>query len=221
MIKTLIRLTTISLAVSALYIYPSHAKSPSVIDNTYLKVGIGAMKFSTFKETENGFGYIKKAPKTNPIYNIGVGYKFNDSVRTDLNLQYSEVKYKAAIGPNVMKQNIKTIAAFVNGYYDINFDKALVPYLTAGFGIGKNNVGNLKEINSQDREGKNTTNFIWNIGFGARYKLNKTFTVDLGYRYMDLGKTKTDNSKEFPEWDMGGKQKIKGHQIIGSLAFNL
>jgi opacity protein-like surface antigen len=151
------------------------------------------------------------------------GYRFNDNIRTDLNLQYSELKYKLVTGPNVKKQNIKTMAAFVNGYYDINFHESIVPYITAGIGVGRNNAGDLKETGVDDedkRKGKTTTNFIWNIGAGAQYKLNKNFALDLGYKYMGLGKTKTNASSESPKLYRGGKQNIRAHQVMGSLIYS-
>ena len=217
MIKKIIKFATVSLAVSAIYIGTSNAKSTSMLDNVYLKAGVGAMKFNKFKETG---GYSKrKAPKVGPAYNIGIGYRFNESIRTDLNLQYSELKYKDTV--DKLKQNVKTMAAFINGYYDINFHESIVPYITAGIGVGRNDAGDLKELAvTKDRKGKTTTNFIWNIGAGAQYRINKNFAADLGYRYMDLGKTKTDTYKVGTLKYEGGKQNIRCHQVIGSLIYN-
>lgn len=212
--RNLIRVITFfNLSCSMLYM---GAQASSTFDRIYLKAGAGAMKFNKFKETGGDVdGYNKKAPKTSPIYNIGIGYRFSDAIRTDLNLQYAKLKYKA----DELKQNIKTTAAFVNGYYDINFHESIVPYLTAGVGIGKNKPGNLKEKGTLTRKGKATTNFIWNVGAGAQYNINKNFAIDLGYRYVDLGKAKTNDSSDPDLW-VGGKQKIKGHQVIGALVYN-
>ena len=211
--RNLIRAVTFfNLICSMLYI---SAQASSVINKVYLKAGVGAMKFSKFKETGDGKGYRKKAPRTSPLYNIGIGYKFSNAIRADLNLQSTKVKYKT----DRLKQNVKTTAAFINGYYDINFHETIVPYLTAGVGIGSNKPCNLKEKAANTRKGKATTNFIWNVGLGAQYNVSKNFGLDLGYRYMDLGKVKTNDSN-LPNFWKGGKQKIRGHQVIGSLIYN-
>jgi opacity protein-like surface antigen len=181
-------------------------------NNIYIKAGAGAMFYEKFKAIE--FGYFKKAPKTTPAYNIGIGYRINDSVRTDLNLQYAGVRYKA----NYLRQNIKTTAAFVNGYYDINSNKHIVPYLTLGIGVGNNRAGYLKTDEEPLRKGRDITNFVWNLGAGAMFKANKNFALDLGYKYMDLGHTKTNDGKSLS--DRGGKQRIRSHQILGSLIYN-
>lgn len=183
-----------------------------------MKAGAGVMRFEKFRRTPHG--YIKKTPKASPVYNVGIGYRFSDKARADLNLQYSKVKYKATHDITKLKQNIKTTAAFVNGYYDIDFHKSIVPYLTAGIGIVSNKSGDLEQVGViESRKGKATTNFIWNIGVGAQYNVNKNFALDLGYRYMDLGSAKVNDS-EIAWLYKGGKQKIRGHQVIGSLVYN-
>ena len=96
----------------------------------------------------------------------------------------------------------------------------IVPYLTAGIGIVSNKSGDLEQVGViESRKGKAKTNFIWNIGVGAQYNVNKNFALDLGYRYMDLGFSKVNDS-EIAWLYKGGKQKIRGHQVIGSLVYN-
>jgi opacity protein-like surface antigen len=189
-----------------------YLKTKPYIRNTYVKLGAGAMFYEKFKHTYSG--YIKKAPKTTPAYNIGIGYRINDSVRTDLNFQYAEVRYKA----DYLRQAIKTKAAFVNGYYDINSYKMAVPYLTAGLGIGSNNAGYLKTDGEALCKGRNKTNFVWNIGAGAMFKANNNFALDIGYKYMNLGHTKTNDGKS--AYDRAGKQTIRSHQVLGSLIYS-
>jgi opacity protein-like surface antigen len=134
-------------------------------------------------------------------------------VRTDLNFQFTEVRYKA----NDLMQTIKTKAAFVNGYYDINSNKNIVPYLTLSIGIGNNCAGSLKRRDDAVGDGKERTNFIWNIGAGAMFKPNKNLALDIGYKYMNLGHTKTSDRAAT---EKGGRQRISGHQIMGSLIYN-
>jgi opacity protein-like surface antigen len=181
-------------------------------NNVYIKAGVGAMFYEKFKATR--FGYEKKAPRTAPVYNLAIGYRINDAVRTDLNFQYAEVRYKTSD----LRQIIKTKAAFVNGYYDINYYKTIIPYLTAGLGIGSNNAGYLITKGEAQCRGKERTNLVWNIGAGGMLKANNNFAIDLGYRYMNLGRAKTDNGEVV--FYRGGKQNIRAHQVIGSLIYN-
>ena len=218
MLRIITKLAGVTIAFSVLYIGSSTAKTMDLLDNVYLKAGAGVAQFNKFKETEDG--YRKKSLKASPVYNIGIGYRFSDAIRADLNFQYAEAKYRNKT-EGVLRnqsQNIKTTAAFVNGYYDINFHESVVPYLTAGVGVGANKSSNLKQRTCPKRKGKDELNFIWNVGVGAQYNINKNFAFDLGYRYMHLGVEKTNDSES--EHFKGGKQKIRGHKIIGSLVYN-
>ena len=211
--SSLTKVASLSL-LCAVFCVESEAKS--ILDKMYVKAGAGAMYFEKFKATETKIasGYKKKAPKRIcPILNIGVGYRINNSVRADINLQYTKINYKATD----IKQSIRTTSTFVNGYYDFKFHDKIVPYLTAGIGIGINKAGELQETYFQQRKGKNKTNLIWNIGAGAQYIINECFAIDLWYRYMDLGLIKTDDESALA---LGGKQKLRGHQVIGSLIYN-
>lgn len=185
----------------------------SYLRNIYIKLGAGAMYYHKFKYRK--WGYAEKRPKIAPIYIIGIGRKINDSVRTDLNFQFANLHYKA----NYLSQIIKTRSAFVNGYYDINHHNNIIPYITAGIGIGSNKGGYLKRYGEPTNKGKDVTNFIWNVGVGAVLKSDKNFGLDLGYRYMHLGHTKTNDSRD-DIFDKGGKQVMRGHQVLGSLTYH-
>jgi opacity protein-like surface antigen len=224
MIQNTLKLTSTCLVAAFLCAAISNPTDATVLDKVYLKAGIGGMVYNKFKTTgEENEGYHKKASKTSPIYNFGVGYRFTDSIRADLNIQYASIKYRVGLEDGgYSKQNIKTISSFVNGYYDINFHKNIVPYLTAGVGFGRNKLGNLiigDEDGAEDTGiGKTKTNFVWNVGLGTMFKFNKNFALDFGYRYMDFGTTKTNNGPGLD--NAGGKQKLRGHQVLSSLIFS-
>ena len=120
----------------------------------------------------------------------------------------------------------------LNGYYDIylgnligsnnkkestSIIKNIVPYVTAGLGAGVNRTTDLNDVpNNIKWNGKNKTNFTWNVGAGIKLNLTKRFSLDFGYRYLDLGEahTKDDATLTKPE-----VQKIRAHKIIGSIIY--
>jgi len=180
-------------------------------NEVYIKAGAGIPFYNRF--TFIKFRNAKKSPKTTPVYNIGLGYRINDAARADLNFQYAEIRYKT----KDIRQNIRTNAAFLNGYYDINSYKNVMPYLTAGVGIGENRAGTLRVGNSTYK-GKDITNFVWNVGAGAIFKSNKNWAFDLGYKYMDLGHTKNENLSR-PS-GKAARQAIRNHQVLGALIYS-
>ncbi|NRA73390.1 MAG: porin family protein [Rickettsiales bacterium] len=200
-------------------------------DKFYIRGDIGAfIPANKFKSKSDDDAYITKKLKNTAVYNIGIGYKITDNIRSDLNLSYRKFKYKASeyvSGVNTTantSQNIKSYSVFLNGYYDfININKIFKPYLTAGIGYGKNKTKNLKEVATGDvnatdnHAGASKNNFIWNAGFGTRFIVNKTFHFDLSYKYVDLGKTKMKAKVA----NTPSSQKIKAHEITGGIIINL
>jgi len=203
--------------ISTLLYAGTSAASP--LENVYLKAGAGGMIYRKFKETgDDNDGYVKKAPKTSPVYNIGLGYRFCDSLRADLNLQYAKIKYKASDREIVnLRQSFTSIAGFFNGYYDIKLHDKIIPYLTAGIGVGHNKASDLKEDDILPRKAKNKTSFIWNVGGGVAYNLNKNYALDIAYRYVDLG---TVTTKDIDIVCYGGRQSFRAHQLMGSIIYN-
>jgi opacity protein-like surface antigen len=218
MIKTIVKGLSISLLCSTLY---ANAGSKNNSNNLYVRAGTG-LSFDNARFRRSS-PFDNKAPRPFPTFHIGVGYKVNDSLRTDLTLQYAEVRYRAvgtkSTGTRVIiKQTTRTYAAFINGYYSANCGK-IDPYLTAGIGVGHNRTENVRI----DRvvvlpRGTSRTNFIWNVGAGVQFKANKNFALDLGYRYIDLGTARTLAGGR-TAFNHNFRNKIRGHNVIGSLIY--
>jgi len=112
----------------------------------------------------------------------------------------------------------------LNGYYDINLNRTVAPYLTIGIGVGGNkskDVLDTRESAVEILKGKTVTNFIWNTGVGIKFNLNKYSAIDFGYKYVHLGKTKTKNLGNSIFDPKGGSQTIRAHQIMCSIIFQL
>ncbi|NRA73639.1 MAG: porin family protein [Rickettsiales bacterium] len=195
-----------------------------VFRRVYLKFGSSIIRYKPFKGEG---GYDKGSPKEVSSYNIGIGYKFTNAIKTDVNLLFNVAEYKSTtdIGYAIVniKQRIRMISSFINGYYDVALSKYIIPYLTAGVGVGKNKAGDLKWFIKdfgfeESFKGRTVTNLIWNVGIGIKYSLSKDFVLDLGYRYMDLGNISTNDSSALEI--RGVKQKMRGYQILGSLIYN-
>ncbi len=171
--------------------------------------------------------YEKKSPAVAPIYFAGVGYKYTNSIRGELDLQYGETRYKFGATTNDVRrtiaQRIRTTALVLNGYYEINFS-SIVPYLTAGIGVGHNKAGKLietiiipgEETDVTNNPGKDKTNFIWNAGVGVKFDVIKNLALDVGYRWAHFGKVSTYSI----DAAMKRTQKLRAHQVVGALIYN-
>jgi len=92
---------------------------------------------------------------------------------------------------------------FINGYFDFHNSSPVTPYVGLGLGLARVSAevsaGASNLVVSPDPavditlSGSTTkTNFAWNIGAGAAWKITDNMALDLGYRYADFGKVNPD-----------------------------
>lgn len=114
---------------------------------------------------------------------FAVGYDFSTlfevPVRTELEYAIrTDAKFKFD-GRNRVAEHPQSF--FANVYYDFDNSTDFTPYV--GGGIGMAVIGD------------SNTNFAWNVGGGIAYDLAADWKLDLGYRYVDLGKFENKHTK--------------------------
>lgn len=159
--------------------------------------------------------------KSAPVLGIGAGYRFTERFRAELNFANRHLKYKGSDTDSIVTQKTKSYSVLLNGYYDFKNNSIFTPYVTAGFGISRNVAKNaLVDLTPVDAiyKGISTNNFAWNAGLGTKLKLNNKFDLDLGYKYVSMGKIKIGlgNGGELP----GQPKKYKFHEVTLGVAYN-
>jgi opacity protein-like surface antigen len=74
-----------------------------------------------------------------------------------------------------------------NAFLDIHTDTDFTPYV--GGGLGAAYLNDHVTVSSGFDTKDKIWNFAWNVGGGVAWSLNESMALDLGYRYMDMGKT--------------------------------
>ena len=149
---------------------------------------------------------------------LAVGYdlskKRNLPVRAELEYAaFSKAKAKDEWGSSRLRQSNKIQTMFLNVYYDINAGTKFTPYVGAGVGAGFIRTNGSAPEWGNDIGSKTVTNFAWNIGFGLGYQIKDNIALDVGYRFADLGKVKTNQYTEVPfPWHFETKNLYQ-HQI--------
>ncbi|MEM1287064.1 MAG: outer membrane beta-barrel protein [Pseudomonadota bacterium] len=136
---------------------------------------------------------------------LGVGYRFNKWFRTDIygelrkSTYYGLDRYTDAggtigvfDGTNEYDANLTTYLAMANAYVDLGTYAHITPYVGGGIGVALHeisgysdtNVPNLGVAYADDNE---EYQFAWALYAGLGYKVNDKLTMDLGYRYLNLG----------------------------------
>ena len=138
---------------------------------------------------------------------LGLGYRFNSrlSVEARLGVHKSDFNsVRAATGERAgevftLDGDIGSRTLTVEGIYSIPTNSAFSPYLKAGIGVSRNKYSLLL---GQSVDGSATqfydgyaddtsTEFTWNVGFGASYALNKSTELFGEYQYVSFGDVQT------------------------------
>jgi opacity protein-like surface antigen len=91
--------------------------------------------------------------------------------------------------------SVTTTTLMFNGYYDIaRFDR-ITPYVGAGVGLAYNKTGGVSFTGNPALtnviEGDNRWSLAWSLMAGVGIQLTERTTLDIGYRYLDMGKAES------------------------------
>ncbi len=170
-----------------------------------------------------------------PLLGVEAGYRINDKFRTSLSLDYLSNfqwtnSYQIPNYPDdyLSKYKVISIVGMINGYYNITEFKGLVPYITAGLGVSRNQAKYTmtaiyidQEDGSEEFYQKGTRySFAYKIGLGTTYSVNEKISLDARYQYVNLGKFKVNGSYSEDLGYAGAiSGKVKTHQYLVGLAF--
>ena len=144
------------------------------------------------------------------LYGIGVGYQFNSWFRADITGEYrsrvgfSGTDFSTFPGgstlSDVYQGGYTSWVGLVNVYADLGTWWCLTPFVGAGVGAAHITTTGLQDSglafapglgsgnpSSYFANGASTTNFAWALHAGVAYKVTNNFTVELAYRYLDMG----------------------------------
>lgn len=132
------------------------------------------------------------------IIGAGIGYKLPMGFRVDLtynNRSGYDLKGSDPAG-TTFDPKVESNAILLNGYYDIPVTLAerVRPFVGGGIGWAKNKMGHLKWNDtgalpsSGGLPGGTWSGTAWQLTLGADVNVTNNWVVEVGYRYVDLGK---------------------------------
>lgn len=137
--------------------------------------------------------------KSAPFFGIGIGVIRNHWLRFDATAEYrgSSVFFAEDINntfayTNEYTADIESWVGLANAYIDLVTWRGVTPFVGAGIGIASVKVMGLKDVNVPNNgvafgEDNTETNFAWAIHAGLSYDVSSAVTLELGYRYLNLG----------------------------------
>lgn len=94
--------------------------------------------------------------------------------------------------------SIKTYTMMFNAYKDLGNYNGFTPYVGAGAGLAYHKVSEVyftDNPNLTNRiHGDNDLTFAWSLMAGVGYQVSERAIIDLGYRYIDMGKASSQRS---------------------------
>jgi opacity protein-like surface antigen len=95
-------------------------------------------------------------------------------------------------GTNEYTADIETWVGLFNTYIDLGTWLCVTPYIGGGVGFASIDVIGLKDVNVPNlgvafAKNHTETNFAWALYAGLAYDVTPGVTIDLSYRYLDLG----------------------------------
>jgi opacity protein-like surface antigen len=144
----------------------------------------------------------------------GVGYKWNEWIRTDVTLDY---EFKSDFDGGLFcpttacvpfadkysKESAKISAwtTLANVYFDLGSWHGVSPYVGAGAGFSNIKVSSYDFVNPNgstgSQKGDSNWDFSWALMAGVGYSVTDNLVIDLGYRFLNLGDGKTKNAAGF------------------------
>lgn len=128
-------------------------------------------------------------------YGLGVGYRFNDYIRTAFTFQARpSVRYQVVDdGPERADGDFDSYAYLMNAYLShpsLSMEN-FTPYIMGGLGVAQNKTSNIFwPLAVQTEFSDRTTQFAWQAGIGGLYAVNPHWMVDINYHFVSLGEVK-------------------------------
>jgi opacity protein-like surface antigen len=146
----------------------------------------------------------------------GVGYRFTNRLRGDVTLAYrgfytlSDKTFEADYHASITSTTL-----MVNGYYDFTAGRVR-PYIGMGIGVARNETDGLTQdfrfgfSNTFSGATREDPAVAFMAGIGIPYS---GWTLDIGYRYIDLGKFETGTGAQLGVTS-GHTGKLRAHEFI-------
>lgn len=173
------------------------------------------------------------------IFDLGVGYRFNNWFRADVTGQYrGRANFKGTdvftfpAGLGVIGNGIDNYSAskselvfLANAYVDLGTWWCVTPFIGAGIGTSRVTISNFTDNGLTNQFGfppvpgtfpssatateGSKWNFAWAAHAGLAYQVSPNLTIELAYTYMDLGSGTTGNVAAYDAATLGNKFTFK------------
>jgi opacity protein-like surface antigen len=151
------------------------------------------------------------------IFGLGAGYRFNNWFRVDITGEYrgnstffgtDAITFPGGFGTDTYHATKSEWVVLGNAYVDLGTWWCMTPFIGAGVGTARVSIANFTDQGIANNGGGALPglaladdvakwNFAWALHAGVAYKVTPNFTVELAYRYLDMGNGLTGDLRTF------------------------
>jgi len=153
------------------------------------------------------------------IFGLGAGYRFNNWFRADVTGEYrgnsqfhgtDQITYVGGVGTDTYRATKSEWVVLANGYVDLGTWWCMTPFIGAGVGGARVSIAGFTDQGIALNGGVGPAlaglaladdvakwNFAWALHAGVAYRVTPNFTVELAYRYLDMGNGLTGDLRTF------------------------
>jgi len=169
---------------------------------------------SLFNENYSRFDSVTNIDKgfdAAPFFGLGIGYNVNNWLRFDVTGEYrARANFHGldlgnlplGTSPDRYTGSKYEWTGLLNGYVDLGTWWNFTPFLGAGVGFSRNTITNFGDVGVNACPGSlcvsdshssdaSKWNFAWAFYAGFGYRVTPAVTIELAYRYIDLGNATT------------------------------
>ncbi len=162
----------------------------------------------------------------------GIGYRFGPNFRTDFTIGYRggyEISASENLGGTTVaaSSDITSWAALASAYYDFANSSRFTPYIGAGIGVARNSMDDanitVNGVSVGRWSGDDKTSLAWHLSVGTAIRVAQGISLDIGYRYMDLGTMEMGNTATVlgtPVSGVRSEDDLRAHEIQFGLRFD-
>jgi opacity protein-like surface antigen len=188
---------------------------PLLFNGWYLRgdVGVGLNQINDFRSNllpvnaaggvAPPLGLVSQSLGDSPLIGIGLGYQVNNWFRVDITGEYrGSASYRAVetyslgcttpsgICFDSYSANIPQAIFMGNAYIDLGSWRGITPYVGGGVGLAYHRFSSLTDVGLGQGFAPDTTRdtFAWAVMAGVAYSITPNLKIDLGYRYIDMGR---------------------------------
>jgi len=151
------------------------------------------------------------------IFGLGAGYQFNNWFRADVTGEYrgnsqflgtDRITFPGGVGTDTYHASKNEWVVLANAYVDLGTWWCVTPFIGAGVGGARVSINNFTDQGLANLGagalpglafGDNVSkwNLAWALHAGLAYRVSPNFTVELAYRYLDMGDGLTGDLRTF------------------------